>query len=113
MSLKCLRCGADSSWIEGNKRSDRDDVIANLRSALAVSEARVRELAQATDAMVKAVIATRQTERPRRLMGPTGANDAGKVLEYAVSAECMSSLNDAAITLQAALRQRAGEGDGG
>jgi hypothetical protein len=45
MPLKCLRCGADSSWIDGNKRSDeseKDAAIASLRADLATAAAEIR-----------------------------------------------------------------------
>lgn len=30
MSLHCLRCGAESGWIEGNRRSDEPDMVNDL-----------------------------------------------------------------------------------
>lgn len=35
MSLKCLRCGADSAWIEGNKRADDNETVADLTAQVA------------------------------------------------------------------------------
>ena len=46
MSLRCLRCGADSSWIDGNKRSDESEV-RKQNDALMARVARLEEAAVA------------------------------------------------------------------
>ena len=44
MPMRCLRCGADQSWIEGNRRADENERVEKAEARVAELDAALRDV---------------------------------------------------------------------
>ena len=89
-------------------RTDVANCAVEIDALTAEKDAEIERLRKAAESLLTAILDMRKDERPIRMLGPTGANDAGRVLSFNVTAEAMSAVNDSAVALQDALAGKPG-----